>query len=159
MTEEKIVYDTGDADKTDLKDSMEDRDLSVGMTPEEQKKAGYSNYVYNGRCIRVVDGDTYDILVDCGFAIYHKIRVRLRGVDTPEKYGKNACEEGKQISEEVNEILFDNEVMIRTYKNKPTSFNRWEADVFFKDENGIVINLAKFLLANGKAEHVEGYQI
>lgn len=118
---------------------------------------GQSPWVYHGRCVRVVDGDTYDILIDCGFMIYHKIRVRLRGVDTPEKYGKDACEEGKAVSELVHGILMDEEVMVRTYKKSATSYNRWEADVFFKDENGMVINLAKFLVLNGHAKHVEGY--
>lgn len=123
----------------------------------EDDLKGQSPWVYHGRCVRVVDGDTYDILVDCGFQIYHKIRVRLRGVDTPEKYGKDACEEGKAVSELVHGILMDEEVMIRTYKKSATSYNRWEADVFFKDENGMIINLAKFLVLNGHAEHVEGY--
>lgn len=110
-----------------------------------------SPWKYRGRCVRVVDGDTYDILVDCGFSIYHKIRVRLRGVDTPEVYGKNASEEGKAASKVVNETIFDKEVMIFTYKNAPSTFNRWEADVFFMDEGGAVVNLAKFLVLNGYA--------
>ena len=106
---------------------------------------------YRGRCVRVVDGDTYDILVDCGFSIFHKIRVRLRGVDTPEVYGKNASEEGKAASKVVSETILDKEVMIFTYKNAPSTFNRWEADVFFREEGGLVVNLAKFLVLNGYA--------
>ena len=42
---------------------------------------------YNATADRVVDGDTIDFLVDLGFKIYHKVRVRLADVDTPEKYG------------------------------------------------------------------------
>jgi len=37
---------------------------------------------------RVVDGDTQDVLVDLGFGILLKKRLRLIGVDTPEKFGK-----------------------------------------------------------------------
>ena len=33
---------------------------------------------------RVVDGDTIDVTIDLGFRLYHKIRVRLAGIDTPE---------------------------------------------------------------------------
>lgn len=156
MTEETVKIDTGAEDTTVQPEAIVE---GTEMTQEEQLKAGHSNYVYRGRCVRVVDGDTYDILVDCGFGIYHKIRVRLRGVDTPEKYGRNACEEGKIISDEVHEILFDQEVMVRTYKNLPKSYDRWVADVFFKDENGVIINLGKFLTANGKAEAVPGYTL
>jgi endonuclease YncB( thermonuclease family) len=116
-------------------------------------------WYFRGRCVRVVDGDTYDILCDCGFSIYHKIRVRLRGVDTPEVYGAKACEEGRIASKVVSDTILDKEVAIYTYKNAPSTFNRWEADVFFKDENGTVINLAKFLVLNGYATLVEGYSI
>jgi len=34
--------------------------------------------------VRVVDGDTVDVLIDLGFGIRMKERVRLYGVDTPE---------------------------------------------------------------------------
>ena len=34
---------------------------------------------------RVVDGDTIDVTIDLGFELYKKERVRVAGVDTPEK--------------------------------------------------------------------------
>jgi|TARA_E500000318_G_scaffold71349_1_gene66080 endonuclease YncB( thermonuclease family) len=34
---------------------------------------------------RVVDGDTIDVVIDLGFDLYKKERVRIAGVDTPEK--------------------------------------------------------------------------
>ena len=34
---------------------------------------------------RVVDGDTFDVTIDLGFDLYKKERVRVAGVDTPEK--------------------------------------------------------------------------
>ena len=34
---------------------------------------------------RVVDGDTIDVTIDLGFDLYKKKRVRVAGVDTPEK--------------------------------------------------------------------------
>ena len=43
---------------------------------------------YNFRVIkinRVVDGDTVDVTIDLGFDLYKKERVRVAGVDTPEK--------------------------------------------------------------------------
>ena len=118
-----------------------------------------SPWVYGGRCVRVVDGDTYDILIDCGFMIYHKIRVRLRGVDTPEIFGKKACEEGQVAKREVETCILDKEVRIRTYKKGASSYNRWEADIFFTDQNGFVINLAKFIVANDLGVLVEGYEL
>ena len=43
---------------------------------------------YNFRVIeitKVLDGDTIDVLIDLGFDLYKKERVRVAGVDTPEK--------------------------------------------------------------------------
>ena len=43
---------------------------------------------YNFRVVevnRVVDGDTIDVTIDLGFDLFKKERVRIAGVDTPEK--------------------------------------------------------------------------
>lgn len=34
---------------------------------------------------KVIDGDTIDVIIDLGFDLYKKERVRVAGVDTPEK--------------------------------------------------------------------------
>ena len=52
------------------------------MTPPSRKSC------YNFRVteiIRVVDGDTIDVTIDLGFDLYKKERVRIAGIDTPEK--------------------------------------------------------------------------
>jgi len=52
------------------------------MTPPSRKSC------YNFRCLeinRVLDGDTIDVTIDLGFDLYKKERVRVAGVDTPEK--------------------------------------------------------------------------
>ena len=52
------------------------------MTPPNRKSC------YNFRVIeinRVLDGDTIDVTIDLGFDLYKKERVRVAGVDTPEK--------------------------------------------------------------------------
>ncbi len=49
--------------------------------------------IYEGHVLRVVDGDTFDALVDLGFGVSQKFRVRVEGVDTPEmntRAGKKA---------------------------------------------------------------------
>ena len=38
---------------------------------------------------RVLDGDTIDVTIDLGFELYKKERVRIAGVDTPEKRTRN----------------------------------------------------------------------
>ena len=47
---------------------------------------------YNFRVVeinRVLDGDTIDVTIDLGFDLYKKERVRVAGVDTPEKRTTN----------------------------------------------------------------------
>jgi len=56
------------------------------MTPPSRKSC------YNFRVTeinRVLDGDTIDVTIDLGFDLYKKERVRIAGVDTPEKRTKN----------------------------------------------------------------------
>ena len=42
--------------------------------------------------VKVVDGDTVDIIIDLGFNLTKKERVRLSGIDTPETRTKNIFE-------------------------------------------------------------------
>ena len=56
--------------------------IMAAMTPPSRKSC------YNFRVIeinRVVDGDTIDVTIDLGFDLFKKERVRIAGVDTPEK--------------------------------------------------------------------------
>ena len=39
--------------------------------------------------VKVVDGDTIDVIIDLGFDLYKKERVRVAGVDPPEKRTRN----------------------------------------------------------------------
>ena len=55
------------------------------------------------RLIKVVDGDTIDIEIDLGFDLTKKERVRLGGIDTPEKRTKNL--EEKAMGLEATEYL------------------------------------------------------
>ena len=52
---------------------------------------------------RVVDGDTIDIIIDLGFDLTKKERVRLAGIDTPEKRTKNPKE--KEMGYQATEFL------------------------------------------------------
>ena len=55
---------------------------------------------YNFRVVEVVkiiDGDTADFILDLGFDLYKKERVRVAGVDTPEKRTRNLEEKALGI--------------------------------------------------------------
>ena len=70
---------------------------------------------------RVLDGDTIDVTIDLGFDLFKKERVRIAGVDTPEKrtrdleekaLGLDATEWMKKHLEDT--IEGDEELIIRT---------------------------------------------
>ena len=72
------------------------------MTPPSRKSC------YNFRVIeitKVLDGDTIDVLIDLGFDLYKKERVRVAGVDTPEKRTKD--EEEKALGYDATKWLQD----------------------------------------------------
>jgi len=79
---------------------------------------------YNFRVIkinRVVDGDTIDVTLDLGFSLTKKERVRIAGVDTPEKRTRNLEEKALGIDatnwlkEKLTDtIRGDDELVIRT---------------------------------------------
>jgi len=79
---------------------------------------------YNFRVIeinRVVDGDTIDVTIDLGFDLYKKERVRVAGVDTPEKRTRDLEEKALGIdatnwmkSKLEGAIEGDDDLVIRT---------------------------------------------
>tara|TARA_A100001035_G_scaffold127912_1_gene100574 strand:- start:1629 stop:2039 length:411 start_codon:yes stop_codon:yes gene_type:complete len=70
---------------------------------------------------RVVDGDTIDVTIDLGFDLYKKERVRVAGVDTPEKRTRDKEEKALGIDatnwlkEKLNSAVSgDDDLIIRT---------------------------------------------
>ena len=95
------------------------RNFSMGaMTPPSRKSC------YNFRVteiVKVLDGDTIDVIIDLGFDLYKKERVRIAGVDTPEKRTRNLEEKELGIDatnwlkKELEDVLAgDDELIIRT---------------------------------------------
>ncbi len=88
------------------------------MTPPSRKSC------YNFRVTevnRVLDGDTIDVTIDLGFDLYKKERVRIAGVDTPEKRTRDLEEKALGIDATnwlkgtlEDTINGDNELTIRT---------------------------------------------
>ena len=88
------------------------------MTPPSRKSC------YNFRVVsvdKVLDGDTIDVTIDLGFDLYKKERVRIAGVDTPEKRTRDLEEKELGIDatnwmkEHLEETINgDDELIIRT---------------------------------------------
>ena len=88
------------------------------MVPPSRKSC------YNFRVVkinRVVDGDTIDVTIDLGFDLLKKERVRVAGVDTPEKRTRDLEEKAlgldatKWLKEKLETTLRgDSELSVRT---------------------------------------------
>lgn len=80
-------------------------------------------YTYKALVEKVVDGDTLDISIDLGFDIWHRIRVRMIGIDTPEKW----FDYGKVVKAYVQKSLEGKEITIDT--TKPDKYGRYLVEV------------------------------
>ena len=88
------------------------------LTPPSRKSC------YNFRVTeitKVLDGDTIDVTIDLGFDLFKKERVRIAGVDTPEKRTRNLEEKAlgvdatNWLKEKLESTLAgDDELTIRT---------------------------------------------
>ena len=75
-------------------------------------------YEYNAEVLRVVDGDTVDVLIDVGFSTFKKERVRLYGINTPECRTRDLEEKKKGLAAkdrlETQNASCDNKGVIKT---------------------------------------------
>ncbi len=90
---------------------------------------------------RIVDGDTIDISIDLGFDLTKKERVRLAGIDTPEKRTKNEKEKemGYQATEFLEMHLMEaKKLTVKT--EKEGKFGRMLGWLYKTDEDTTSIN-------------------
>ena len=83
---------------------------------------------------KVVDGDTIDVIIDLGFDIMYKSRVRLFGIDTPESRTRDKVEKKYGLMSKKflqDELKSASKLSIKTYKGEETGkFGRILGDVF-----------------------------
>lgn len=96
-------------------------------------------YEYGCKVERVVDGDTVDVVLDLGFDIFHKCRVRLYGIDTPESRTRDLDEKarGKMAGSFLKESIdAGNKIVIQTkLKDSKGKYGRVLGDVVVDDVN------------------------
>ena len=91
-------------------------------------------YTYKASVVKVVDGDTLDVVIDLGFFVSVKQRVRLDGINTPETRTKNLREKelGLKAKQLVKDKVEGKDITVRVYKKG--KFGRYLCDVILEDE-------------------------
>ena len=118
-------------------------------------------YIYRGKLERVVDGDTIDALIDVGFDIWIKKRIRYSGIDTWESRTRNLEEKAKGL-----EAKARNKELLMEVSSKPGYFRlksfgvgkygRVLGEIFIEDKEGKQYNINKTLISEGHAYIYEG---
>jgi endonuclease YncB( thermonuclease family) len=104
---------------------------TYGFEAVAGRKAAY--YSYRARVLSVIDGDTLWLDVDCGFGVWTKQKVRLRGIDAPELPTAEGVRAKDFVVQALGAVSF---VVVTT--TKPDKYDRYLADVFYlpNEEDG-----------------------
>lgn len=94
------------------------------LEPDRTKRTKL--YTYRALVGEIIDGDTVWVEVDCGFGMWLRQKLRLRGIDTPEL----GTEEGERARAFVVEALRTVEWVVLT-TSKPDKYDRYLADLFY----------------------------
>ena len=118
-------------------------------------------YIYKAKLDRVVDGDTVDALIDVGFDIWFKKRIRFKGVDTWESRTRNLEEKAlglkaKARTKELLEEVSSKSGYFRIKSYGLGKYGRVIADVFIEDKNGKQWNINQTLISEGHAYVYDG---
>ena len=103
-------------------------------------------YTYRAKIISVYDGDTVTALVDLGFGITNKIKVRLKGINTPELRGVERAQ-GIISRDFLREKILNKDIIIQTFKDKKGKYGRYIGTLWFDEEN-----INELLVERGLAE-------
>lgn len=92
-------------------------------------------YEYKAVVIKVYDGDTIHVDISLGFGvILHKQKIRLLGINAPEVRGKSK-QAGKESRDRLKEKILDQEIILKTFKDKKGKYGRWLGIIILDDVN------------------------
>ena len=113
-------------------------------------------YIYRAKLERVVDGDTIDAMIDIGFDIWIKRRIRYMGIDTWESRTRDLDEKKKGLAAKAR-----NKELIEKVSSKPGYFRlkshgvgkygRVLGEIFVQDVDGKQYSVNETLINEGHA--------
>ena len=118
-------------------------------------------YIYRGKLERVVDGDTIDALIDVGFDIWIKKRIRYSGIDTWESRTRDLAEKAKGLEAKARnkELLMEVSSKSGYFRLKSYGvgkYGRVLGEIFIEDSEGKQWNINDTLITEGHAYVYDG---
>ena len=104
-------------------------------------------YEYDATVVKVYDGDTITVTVKLGFGVYKTERLRLSGINAPELRGDERPY-GLVSRDKLRELILDQDIIIKTYKDKKGKYGRYIADIYFKNPETGVFCVNDWLVEN-----------
>jgi len=107
------------------------------------------------KVIKVVDGDTVDVLIDLGFKTFVKKRVRVYGINTPETRTRDLKEKklGLEAKARVEDLLAEKKGEIVLKSHGVGKFGRVLGVIYFSDSE---TDLGSILISEGHAKEYYG---
>ena len=107
-------------------------------------------YEYRANILRVVDGDTVDVMLDLGFGTHFRQRLRLRGIDAPEKRGADKAD-GMAAKHHLEKLIETHApIVVRTQKDARGTFGRYLATLW-GHAHGVTVSLNQQMIDDGFA--------
>ena len=118
-------------------------------------------YIYRGKLDRVIDGDTIDAMIDVGFDIWVKKRIRYKGIDTGESRTRNLEEKklglaAKERNKELLETVSSKPGYFRLKSYGVGKYGRVLGEIFIMDVDGKSISINEQLIEEGHAYVYDG---
>lgn len=115
-------------------------------------------YEFAADVTRVIDGDTLEVLIDHGFKLFSRQRIRLNRINAPEKTG--ATKEAGLRAKTALEMMLPvgTRVLVKTHKfpRQPNTLERYLADIWVQKANEQPIEVSSWMLSEGYATPYEG---
>ena len=108
-------------------------------------------YTYTITLDRVIDGDTVDAMIDLGFDVHIKKRIRFMGINTPESRTRDLEEKvrGLAAKDRVKELLEEcNCITLQSHGSG--KYGRCLGELFI-ELNDETVNLNQLLISEGHA--------
>lgn len=109
-------------------------------------------FFYQADVLKIVDGDTLDLMIDLGFDVHHKVRVRLYGLNTPESRTSDDEEKKRGLQAKdftLNWVKESETIFIQTIKDKTEKYGRILARIYSNEKMEKCLN--DDLISSGNA--------